>query len=168
MLSQIFEILLCPKCKRKLKPSVPSKESIETFLECRYCKICVKTSLLRTQKNPQAFIDQFKKIPEGTEIKLSEKYKMRDREEHEENLKKYKHTHTPEKCPFCDSIEVVADCGINSWICLSCDSYFQWVLYEIALHGTVSVLAPNEDLASEKAYSCKNEIDFESFVIREE
>ena len=128
----------------------------------------MKTSLLRKQKNPQEFINQFKKIPEGTEIKLSEKYKMRDREEHKANLKNYKHTHIPEKCPFCDSIEVVADCGINSWICLSCDSYFKWVLYEVALHGEISVFAPNEDLAIEKAYSYKSKIDFESFVIREE
>lgn len=168
MLSQIFEILICPKCKKKLKPSFHPNEPKTFFLECRYCKICVKTSLLRKQNNPQKFLDQFKEIPEGTEIKEAEKYNMRLREEHKENLIKYRHTHIPEKCPFCDSIHIVADCGVNSWTCLSCDSYFNWTLYEVALHGTISVLAPDEDLASEKAYSCKSEIDFESFVIREE
>ena len=168
-MSIVLETLICPKCKRKLKPGLKS-ERFETFLECRYCKICVKTSLLRTQKNPQAFIDQFKEIPEGTEIKEKEKYNMRLRKDHSENLRKYKHTHIPEKCPYCQSEDIFADYGVNSWICLSCDSYFKWVLYEVALHGEVSVYATDEDRAMEKAYSyigdnCK--IDLESFVIRE-
>jgi ribosomal protein L37AE/L43A len=169
-MSLVLETLICPKCKRKLKPGLKS-ERFETFLECRYCKICVKTSLLRTQKNPQEFLDRFKEIPEGTEIKEVEKYNMRLRKEHSENLKKYKHTHFPNKCPYCQSEDIVADCGVNSWICLSCDSYFKWILYEVALHGEVSVYATDEDKAIEKAYNftgddCK--IDLESFVIREE
>lgn len=168
-MSLVLETLICPKCKRKLKPSIPRGRSVN-LLVCRYCKISVKTSLIRTQKNPQAFIDQFKDIPEGTEIKEVEKYNIRLRKEHSENLKKSKHAHFPNTCPFCESEDIVADCGVNSWICLSCDSYFKWVLYEVAIHGEVSVFATDEDRAMEKAYThigdkCK--VDFESFVIRE-
>jgi len=168
-MSTVLETLICPKCKRKLKPSIPRGKSVE-ILECRYCKISVKTSLLRKQKNPQGFLDRFKKIPEGTEIKEVELEKIRLLEEHFNNLAKYKHIHTPEKCPFCDSIDVVADSYDNCWICLSCDSYFKWVLYEVAIHGQVPVLASDEDMAKEKACSYigdKCKIDFESFVIRE-
>ncbi len=168
-MSLVLETLICPKCKKKLKPNILLRKSIE-ILECRYCKICVKTSLLRTQKNPQAFLDRFKEIPEGTEIKKEEKYNMRLRKEHSENLKKYKHAHFPNKCPYCQSEDIVADCGVNSWTCLSCDSYFKWILYEVVLHGEVSVYATDEDRAKEKGYSYigdKCRIDFESFVIRE-
>jgi len=168
-MSLVLETLICPKCKRKIKPGLKS-ERFETFLVCRYCKISVKTSLIREQKDPQMFLDRFKDIPEGTEIKEVEKYNMRLRKEHSENLKKYKHAHFPNKCPYCQSEDIVADCGVNSWICLSCDSYFKWVLYEVAIHGQVPVLASDEDMAKEKACSylgdnCK--IDLELFIIRE-
>jgi len=168
-MSLVLETLICPKCKRKLKPSIPRGKSVE-ILECRYCKISVKTSLLIKQKNPQAFLDRFKKLPEGTEIKEVEREKIRLLEEHRTNLVKYKHTRVPKKCPYCRSEDLVADSFDNCWICLSCDSYFKWVLYEVAIHGQVSVLASSEDMASEKAHSYLGddcEIDFESFIIRE-
>ena len=169
-MSLVLETLICPKCRRKLKPSLKVIPRFSDLLVCRYCKISVKVSLLQKQKNPQAFLDRFKKVPEGTEIKEGELENLRLRKEHLINLKKYKHTHVPNACPYCQSEDIVADCGVNSWICLSCDSYFKWVLYEVALHGEVSVYATDEDKAIEKAYSyigdnCK--IDLESFVIRE-
>ena len=169
-MSVILETLSCPKCGRKLKPSLEVVPRFSDLLVCRYCKISVKVSLLQKQKNPQAFIDQFKKIPEGTEIKEVEKYNIRLRKEHSENLKKYKHAHIPKRCPYCESEDIVAECGANYWSCLSCDSYFKWVLYEVAIHGQVSVFATSESRAEEKTYSyigdnCR--IDLESFVIRE-
>jgi hypothetical protein len=46
----------------------------------------------------------------------------------------------------------------------------KWVLYDVAIHGQVSVISTSESRAEEKACSyigddCR--IDFESFVIRE-
>jgi len=169
-MSIVLETLICPKCKRNLKPSLQVVPRFSDLLVCRYCKISVKVSLIREQKDPQAFLDRFKNIPEGTEIKEVELEKIRLLEEHFNNLAKYKHTRVPKKCPYCQSEDIVADSADNCWICLSCDSYFKWVLYEVAIHGQVSVLATDEDMAKEKAYShlgddCK--IDFESFVIRE-
>ncbi len=169
-MSILLETLICPKCKRKLKPSLRVVPRFSDLLVCRYCKISVKTSLLIKQKNPQAFLDRFKKLPEGTEIKEVEREKIRLLEEHRTNLVKYKHTRVPKKCPYCRSEDLVADSFDNCWICLSCDSYFKWVLYEIAIHGQVSVLASSEDIAEEKACSYLGDdcrIDFESFVIRE-
>ena len=170
-MSTVLETLICPKCGHKLKPSLKVVPRFSDLLVCRYCKISVKGSLIRTQKDPQGFLDRFKKIPEGTEIKEEELEKIRLRKEHSENLKKYKHTHFPNACPYCQSEDIVADCGVNCWICLSCDSYFKWVLYKVALHGQVSVLATDEDIAEEKAYSYLGDncrIDLESFIIGEE
>lgn len=170
-MSILLETLICPKCKRKLKPSLRVVPRFSDLLVCRYCKISVKISLLQKQKKPQEFLDRFKNLPEGTEIKEVELENIRLRKELSENLKKYKHTHVPKKCPYCQSEDIVADRGVNSWNCLSCDSYFKWILYEVAIHGQVSVLATSEEMAEEKACSylgdgCK--IDLESFVIREE
>jgi ribosomal protein L37AE/L43A len=171
-MSTVLETLICPKCGHKLKPSLKVIPRFSDLLVCRYCKISVKVSLIRTQKDPQGFLDRFKKIPEGTEIKEVEVEleKIELLEEHFNNLAKYKHTRVPKKCPYCQSEDLVADSYDNCWICLSCDSYFKWVLYEVAIHGQVSVLASDEDIAEEKACSyigddCR--IDFESFVIRE-
>lgn len=147
----------CPKCNRILKP-------MDTGLECRYCQVSVKSSILRKEKNPVKFLEQFKKIPENTEIKDEEREKISLREEEKENLKKYKYDVVPDKCIECDSEDIVADCGNNSWICLSCDSYFELREYRIMFHGDIEVVARNHIEAIEKGYELlrKGNVDIEA------
>ena len=162
----IFEDLLCPKCERKLKPSILLGRSVEV-LECRYCKISVKTSLIREQKNPQKYIDQFKKIPENKEIKEEEREHQRLREEHADNMKNFKHVPFPEECPDCESKDIVADCCNNGWICLSCDRYFELREYRVMFHGDIELYAENKTQASEKGYELlrKGCVDIETEVM---
>ena len=173
-----LEFYKCPKCKRNLKPSIepgilhiteyPSKVvkkiDLHDLLVCRYCKISVKTSVLRKQKDPIKFLEQFAKIPEHTEIKEEEREKIRLREEERENLKKYKYDVHPEKCIECESEDIVADCGNNSWICLSCDAYFELREYRIMFHGDIEVVARNHTEAIEKGYELlrKGNVDIEA------
>ena len=77
-----ISLLKCPKCNRVLKPSIKEgklhitvfqyqslmKVKSHDLLVCRYCKLSVKTSLLRKQKDPIKFLKQFAKAPLETEI----------------------------------------------------------------------------------------------------
>lgn len=148
----------CPKCNRVLKPSD------HDLLVCRYCGLSVKLSVLRKQKDSVKFLKQFTKIPENTEIKEEEIEKIRLREADIENIKKYKYEVIPEKCIDCESEDIVADCGNNSWICLSCDSYFELREYRIMFHGDIEVYARDGDEAVEKGYALlrKGYIDIEA------
>ncbi|KKM20985.1 hypothetical protein LCGC14_1640000 [marine sediment metagenome] len=148
----------CPKCTRSLKPSS------HDLLVCRYCKISVKSSVLRKQKDTIQFLKQFTKIPENTEIKEEEMEKIRLREAGMENIKKYKYEAIPDKCIDCNSEDIVADCGNNSWICLSCDSYFELRQYRVMFHGDIEVCARDGDEAKEKGYALlkKGYIDIEA------
>ena len=158
----------CPRCGRILKPIGINPIEIGGYfdigLECRYCQVSVKTDVLRKQKNPVKFLEQFKKIPENTEIKEEEKEKIRLREAEKENLKKYKYDVIADKCIECDSEDIVADCGNNSWICLSCDSYFELREYKIMFHGDIEVVARNHIEAMEKGYELlkKGYVDIET------
>ena len=168
----------CPKCNRIFKPSIeagnlqiteyPSKIikkiDLHDILICRYCTIYVKVSILRKQKDPLKYLEQFKKIPENTEIKNEEIYKIRLREAEKENLKKYKYDMVPEKCIDCGSEDIVADLGANSWICLSCDSYFELREYRIMFHGDIEVIARDHNEAIEKGYELlrKRKVDIEA------
>jgi len=171
-------LLKCPKCNRVLKPSIKSKveitndlnglirlEGIE-YLVCRYCKLSVKTSLLRKQKNPIKFLEQFAKAPEKTEISGEEKEKIRLREEHKENMEKYKHSPVPKKCPECRSEDIVADSYNYGWICLSCDHGFEWKSFRINFYGDVELEAENPDNAIERGYHYlkKGVLDIEAEV----
>ncbi len=170
----------CPKCKRNLKPSIkegnlqiteyPSKVikkiDLHDLLVCRYCKISVKLSVLRNQKNPIKFIEDFKNIPIGYKISEDTKEKIRLREDHKENMERYKHYPVPNKCPYCKSEDIVADCSEHGWICISCDEYFEWHNFRIIFHGDVDLEAENEDCASEKGYALleKGVVDIEADV----
>ncbi len=131
---------------------------------CRYCKIGVKSSILRKQKDPLEYLKQFENIPENTEIKDDKREKIRLREDHKENIKKYKYEVIPETCIDCKSEDIVADCGNNSWICLSCDSYFELRQYRIMFHGDIEVAARNSSEAVEKGYEYlkKGYVDMEA------
>jgi len=156
----------CPRCNRHLKPSFKigklhitefqfytlKRIDIHDLLVCRYCKISIKVSFLKRQKNPLKFLKEFKKIPEGFEINKEVKERLRLREEHEYNMTKYKHSPVPEKCPECKSKDLVASGSEQSWECLSCEAYFQWHYYRVDYSGEIEVEAGSEDEASEKAY----------------
>lgn len=176
----------CPKCQRILKPTFhPMNEEhihkiiytsydrkkikkVESpdLLTCRYCKISVKVSLLRNQKDPIKFLEDFKKIPIGYSISEDTKEKIRLKEDHEENMTKYKHYPVPNKCPMCNSKDIVADCSDHGWICISCDEYFGWHSFRVIFHGDVELEAENKDMASEKAYYYLREgnVDIEADV----
>lgn len=173
-----INLLKCPKCHRVLKPSLTGgvlqiteyehriAKSMERhdILICRYCNIYIKVEVLRAQKDPIEFLEQFTKIPENTEIKAEEIYKIRLRESEKENLKKYKYEVVPDKCLECDSEDIVADSQDNSWVCLSCDSYFELRNYRIMFHGDIEVFARDHDEAIEKGYEQlrKRNVDIEA------
>lgn len=164
----VLEFYKCPKCERPLKPSIVEGEfqttisqawdgkitKVETpdLLVCRYCKIKVRVSLLRKQKNPSQFIANFKKMPMGFSMSADTIEKIQLREDHEENLRKYKHTPRPNKCPNCKSEDIVAECGDYGWNCISCDEYFEWKSYRIMFHGDVELESDSEDNAREYGY----------------
>lgn len=166
MSEQELEFYECPKCDRNMKPSIetgilqiteyPHKTvknvGLHDLLVCRYCEINVKVSLLREKKNPHEFLKTFKDIPAKCEISEEETEKIRLRKDHEENFKKYKHSPVPNKCPYCKSEDIVADCSEHGWICITCDEYFEWHNFRIIFHGDVELEAENKDMASEKAY----------------
>jgi len=174
----------CPKCEKVLKPSVEfdtsqklikfddqtviktGKITRKDLLVCRYCKISVKPSVLRKQKDPIKFLEDFKKIPIGYKISEETKEKIRLKEDHKENLKKYKHYPVPNKCPYCKSEDIVADCSDHGWICISCDEYFEWYNFRIIFHGDVELAAESETYASEKGYYLlkKGYVDIETDV----
>jgi len=136
----------CPKCNRILKPSE------HNLLACRYCKISVKNSFLRRQKDPLKSLEQYKKIPEGFEINNKVEERLRLKEDHEENMSKYKHSPVPKKCIECKSEDIVASDSDNAWECLSCEAFFSWYSYRVIYHGDIEVEAGSEEDASEKAY----------------
>lgn len=138
--------LKCPKCNRVLKPSA------HDLLVCRYCKISVKPSFLRKQKDPLKFLEQYNKIPEGFEINKEVKERIRLKEDHEENMAKYKHSPVPNKCIECKSEDIVASDSENTWECLSCEACFEWFSYRVIYHGDIEVEAESKEDASEKAY----------------
>lgn len=159
-----IELFQCPKCERVLKPStidgvltitnyvqkITKKVELHDILICRYCNIYIRINLLKKQKDPVKFLKEFKKIPENTEIKNEELHKIYLREQESDNLKKYKHSHPPDKCPECDSEDIIADSCDHGWICMSCDSYFQWEKYLVIFHGDCEVYAQDGEKAAEK------------------
>ena len=166
-----ISLLKCPKCNRVLKPSVEDKTIMNkvvsyTLLVCRYCKLSVRTSLLRKQKDAIKFLEQFAKAPEETEISCEEKEKIRLREEHKENMEKYKHYPVPKRCPDCKSEDLVADSYNYGWICLSCDYGFEWNSFKINFYGDVELEAENPDNAIERGYNYlkKGVLDIEAEV----
>jgi len=156
----------CPNCNRILKPSIEpgilhiteypkkvvKKIDLHDILICRYCNIYIKVEVLREQKDPITFLKQFTKIPKEREISKEEKEKIRLREDHRENMEKYKHSPIPERCPYCKSEDIIADSYDYGWICLSCDDGFEWESYRINFYGDIDVEAENPDQAREKGY----------------
>lgn len=167
-----------PKCNRILKPSIEpgilhiteypkkvvKKIDLHDILMCRYCNVFVKIETLRKQKDPLKFLQQFKRLPDNNEIKDEELHKISLREQESYCLKKYKHFSSPSKCPDCGSEDIIADSHDYGWICMSCDSYFQWEKYLIMFHGDIEVYARDQDEAIEKGYEAlrKDRVDIEA------
>lgn len=169
---------ICPKCKKILKPSIEpgilhiteypkkvvKKIDLHDILICRYCNVFVKLEILRKQKDPTKFLQQFKLLPDNNEIKNEELYKISLREQELDCLKRFKHPYTPEKCPDCGSDDLIADSHDYGWICMSCDSYFQWERYTIMFHGDIEIFARDGDEAIERGYERlrKGTVDIEA------
>lgn len=176
-----IKLFKCPKCERVLKPStidgvltitdyrhkITKKVKHHDILICRYCNIFVKAENLRQQKDPLKFLEQFKFLPKNNEMKDEGLHKIRLRDQEVDNLKRFKHPYTPEKCPECNSGDIFADSCDYGWFCMNCDSYFQWQKFLVMFHGDCEVYARDEDEAIEKGYYAleNEEVDIETDVM---
>lgn len=139
----------CPKCGRILKPSVTSGKleitqyehkigkriELHDILICRYCMIYIKVELLRNKRNPIKFLEQFKKIPENTEI------------EDKENLLKYNHNVIPKKCPYCGSKNIKKEPDVEgTWECLDCTANFDWKKFIVLYLVEVNIECPSDEV----------------------
>lgn len=145
-----LETYYCTICNRKLKPSIsPKTERIE--LVCRYCNISVDPLKMKSNTKLSELI---KESQEKAEDKL--------------NREKYKHSIVPEKCPECDSINIIASDNDYEWKCIDCEIYFDWRRYRVAFHGDITVDAEDMEIAEEKAWDKIKEVDFDILMVGED